>query len=148
MKTKGIIGLVLVMTLLMMSTAVFAQTAKGGGWAAGSSYNRLYNPATVETVSGQVVKIDKIVPTRGMSYGVHVQLKTEQETIAVHLGPAWFIDRQKIKVERGDTITVTGSRVTFKDAPAIIASEIKKGDAVLKLRDANGFPVWAGRGRR
>ena len=148
MKTKRIIALLSALAMLITSAVVFAQTAKGGGWAAGSSYNRLYNPATVETVSGQVVKIDKIVPTRGMSYGVHAQLKTELETIAVHLGPAWFIDRQKIKVEQGDTITVTGSRVTFKDAPAIIASEIKKGDAVLKLRDANGFPVWAGRGRR
>ena len=148
MKTKGIIGLISVIALLITSASAFAQTAKGVGWAAGSSYNRLYNPATVETVSGEVVRIDKIAPKRGMSYGVHVQLKTEQETIAVHLGPAWFIDRQKIKVELGDKIVVTGSRVTFKNAPAIIAAEIKKGDAILKLRDANGFPAWAGRGRR
>ena len=85
MKTKGIIGLVAAAVLLMTPAAVFAQAGKGGGWAAGSSYNRLYNPATVETVSGEVVKIEKVVPTRGMSYGVHVQLKTK---MGEHSGPS------------------------------------------------------------
>ena len=28
--------------------------------------------------------------------------------------------------------------------PGYLASEVKKGEAVLILRDANGVPVWAG----
>ncbi len=39
-----------------------------------------------------------------------------------------------------------GSKITFDGAPAIIAAEIKMVDTVLKLRDDNGFPVWAGTG--
>ena len=46
--------------------------------------------------------------------------------------------------EAGDLVVVKGSRVTFAGNPAIIAAEVKKGDAVLKLRDENGFPAWAG----
>jgi len=148
MKTKRIIALLSALAMLITSAVVFAEPVKDGEWAADSSYNRLYNPATVQTISGEVVKIERIAPKKGMSYGVHVQLKNAKETIAVHLGPAWFIDRQQIKIEQGDKIAVTGSRVTFQDAPAIIASEIKKGDTILKLRDTNGFPVWAGRGGR
>jgi hypothetical protein len=30
----------------------------------------------------------------------------------------------------------------------VIAREIKKGDQVLTLRDAKGFPMWSGRGGR
>lgn len=37
-----------------------------------------------------------------------------------------------------------GSRVNIMGRPALIASELKKGDSVLKLRDENGIPVWAG----
>ena len=48
---------------------------------------RMYNPAAVETISGTVESVDKITPMKGMMYGVHLSLKTDKETISVHLGP-------------------------------------------------------------
>jgi len=120
----------------------------GGGWGAGSQYNRLYNTNTVGTVSGEVIAVKHITPTNGMSYGVHLELKTEKETVSVHLGPGWFIENQDIAIEPKDKVEIKGSRVTFDGKPAIIAAEIKKGDEVLKLRDRNGVPVWAGWRRR
>lgn len=115
-----------------------------GGWGAGTQYQRMYNPATVETISGEIASVDKITMMRGMSYGIHLQLKTDKETISVHLGPGWFIERQDIKLAAGDKITITGSRITFGNSPAIIAAELKKGDQTLLLRDKAGFPVWSG----
>jgi hypothetical protein len=116
----------------------------GGGWGAGSQYNRLYNTNTVETVSGEVIAVKHIAPTNAISYGVHLELKAEKETVSVHLGPGWFIDNQDITIEPKDKVEIKGSRVTFDGKPVIIAAEIKKGDEVLKLRDQNGVPVWAG----
>ena len=146
MKTKVFSALLAVLVLAVFATDSFAQRGwKGsGGWGAGAKYQRMYNPATVETISGEVIAIDRITPMRGMSYGIHLQVKTEKETIAVHLGPSWYIERLDTKIEKGDKIDIKGSRVTVGTAPAIIAAEVKKGDAVLKLRDDNGFPVWAG----
>ncbi len=146
MKTRVLIGLLAAWVIVMLpSTVVFAQQPKGsGGWGTGSTYNKMYNPATVETVQGVVIKVDRIAPTKGMSYGIHVQLKTDTETLSVHLGPAWYFERLDTKIQKGDTIEVRGSRVTFRGAPALIAAEVKKGDAVLKLRDDSGFPVWGG----
>ena len=115
-----------------------------GGWGAGGGYQRLYNPATVETVVGEVLSIDRITPMKGMSYGIHVMLKTDKETIPVHLGPAWYMERLDTKIDKGDTVEVKGSRITYNGKPAIIAAEVKKGEAVLKLRDDNGFPAWSG----
>jgi hypothetical protein len=83
-----------------------------------------------------------------MSYGVHIQLKTEKETISVHLGPSWFIENQDMVIHPKDKVEIKGSRVIFDGKPAIIASEVKKNDHVLKLRDENGVPVWAGWRRR
>ncbi len=74
-------------------------------------------------------------------------LQTDKETIPVHLGPAWYIDKQTPHIETNDTISVIGSRVTMDGKPAIVAAQIKKGNEVLKLRDDNGVPVWS-RGSR
>jgi hypothetical protein len=110
----------------------------------GSSYQRMYNPATVETVAGVVESVDKITPMKGMYSGIHLVLKADKETIAVHLGPEWYIERQDVKLEKGDKVEVKGSRTAFEGKPAIIAAECRKGDSVLVLRDRSGVPAWAG----
>ncbi len=117
---------------------------QGQGWGAGDPYSRLYNPKTVETLSGEVVSLEKFTPEKRMSYGVHFNLKTDQETIPVHLGPSWYVEKQAVTVASGDKVEVNGSRITYEGKPAIIAAEVKKGGQVLKLRDANGVPAWAG----
>lgn len=140
---------VLGMLLISFSGISFAQGGKGGGgWGPGTSYNRMYNPQTVENLSGEVEKVELFTPRRGMSQGVHIILKTEKGSIPVHLGPSWYIDKQGLKFAPGDKVQVTGSRVTFNNKPAIIASEVKKGDQTLKLRDEKGFPAWSRRGGR
>ncbi|GLI35923.1 hypothetical protein [Desulforhabdus amnigena] len=120
----------------------------GGGWGPGAPYARMYNPQTVETISGEVVSVDKITPMKGMGYGLHAVVKTDKETISVHLGPAWYLENQDVKIEPKDKIEVKGSRITFEGKPALIAAEVKKGDEVLTLRDAQGIPVWSGWRRR
>lgn len=119
-----------------------------GGWGPGTPYSKVYDPKTVETISGEVVKVDTITPRKGMSAGVHMSVKTDKEEISVHLGPSYFIENQDVKLAAKDKVEVKGSRITFDGKPAIIAMELKKGDEVLKLRDDSGFPVWSGWRRR
>ena len=136
---------------LLLTTDAFAQGMRwrgGGGWGPGGQYGRMYDPKTVETVSGEVTSVQQMTPMKGMGPGVHLTLKTDKETVDVHLGPAWYIERQDIKIAAGDKIEVKGSRITYQGKPAIIAAEIHKGDEVLVLRDANGIPMWAGWRRR
>ena len=116
----------------------------GGGWGPGTPYVRLYNPQTVESISGEVVAVERFTPARGMYHGVHLTVKTDKETIAVHLGLAWYIENQDAKINPNDRIEVKGSRITFKGEPGVIAAEISKGDEVMVLRDTSGFPMWSG----
>ncbi len=138
---------VVVLALLVFSAA-FAQAWRGGrgsgGWGAGSAYQRMYNPATVETVSGTVESVEKFRPMKGMYYGIHLMLRTAKGTVSVHLGPEWYIERQGVKFSKGEKIDVTGSRITFQGKPAIIAREIKKNGGTLVLRNEAGIPEWAG----
>jgi len=120
----------------------------GGGWGPGSQYSTLFDPKTIERISGDVVSVETVTPMRGMHQGVHLIVKTEKETISVHLGPAWFIENQDVKIMPKDKVEITGSRITFQGKPAIIASEVRKGDQVLKLREENGYPLWSGWRRR
>jgi hypothetical protein len=131
--------------LAIESFAQGGMNQKGsGGWGMGSQYGRMYDPKTVETIIGDVVKVEKITPTKGMSPGVHLIVKTKKETISVHLGPAWYIDNQDLNIEPKDKIEVKGSRITFEGKPAIIAAEVKKGNEILELRNENGVPAWSG----
>jgi len=137
---------------LMIATNSFAQQGMkwrgSGGWGMGAQYNRMYDVKTVESISGEIISVDTITPQKGMSHGVHLTVKTDKETISVHLGPSWYIENQDVKLSPKDKIEVIGSRITFEGKPAIIAAEVKKGDEILTLRDANGIPMWSGWRRR
>jgi len=83
-----------------------------------------------------------------MSCGVHLTMKTNNDTISIHLGPIWFIEIQDITIKQNDDLEITGSRIDFEGKPTIIAAKVEKGEQSLVLRDENGIPVWSGRGRR
>lgn len=135
--------LLLITGLLIASTNVNAQKGNNG-WGQNSNYGRLFNANTIETISGTVEAVEFISMDTKMSTGIHLEVKTKTQTISVHLGPSWYLDNQDIQFQKGDEITVTGSRISYQNAPAIIAVEIEKGDDVLLLRDKTGYPVWSG----
>lgn len=107
-----------------------------------SQYSTAYDPKTVETLSGTIIKIETFTTQRRAERGIYLRLRTENENIPVQLGPPWFLKKQQTTIKKGDKITVTGSRVTMRDEPVILAAEIRKGDEVIKLREKNGFPMW------
>jgi hypothetical protein len=142
---KKIVCLLTGILMFSMVATVFGEGWRGsGGWGMKGAYQRVYDPATVETIRGEVINIEKFAPMKGMRGGIHLLLKTEKETIPIHLGPEWFIERQDTKIEKGDRLEIKGSRVTLGGKPAIIAAEVKKGESVLILRDSTGVPVWSG----
>jgi hypothetical protein len=154
MKKLSFVIAMAAVAVFLVAVSSFAQPKPGmmwrgsGGWGPGSQYNKMYDPKVVETITGEVTAVDRITPAKGMSGGVHMNVKTDKETISVQLGPSWYLENQDVKIEAKDKVEVKGARTTFAGKPAIIAAEVKKGDEVLKLRDDSGFPVWSGWRRR
>jgi hypothetical protein len=138
MKTKSLVA-----ALLAVPALALAQGGPPPGKGPGGS--RMYDPATVTTVTGTVIAENRVDRGRGHA-GVHLTLRTGDGEIAVHLGPDFWVDKQSVKIARGDEISVKGSRVTFDGKPAIIAAIVTKGGSTLVLRDATGTPAWAGSG--
>lgn len=137
-------GLLALMGVLAGPAEAQWRRRDAGGWGMSGAYARLFDPATVETLEGEVLKVEQAAPRRGMSPGIHVILKTSKEEVSVHLGPQWFLERQEFSVEPKERLKVTGSRVVIADKPAVIAAELSKEGMTLRLRDAKGVPVWSG----
>jgi hypothetical protein len=146
---KVVFALALLFVGVISLQDAFAQSGftwrVSGGWGMGMPYDKMFNPQTIETRSGEVSAVERIRPFKDIDEGVQIMLLTSQEgVIPVQLGPAWFIERQDIKIERKDRIEVTGSRASINGQPVIVASRIKKGDQVLVLRGKDGWPAWSG----
>jgi hypothetical protein len=132
--------------LVLLATISWAQPGGRGG---GVHYDTMWELKTVEILSEEVVTVEKYVPGRGGTfYGVRLSLKTEKETIPVVLGPASYIEEQRIKFAANDKIEVKGSKMSIQGKPTIIAAEVIKGDQDLKLRNADGVPFWLNQGLR
>ena len=131
---------------IFLTVDSFAQRGRGwrGGCGNGSPCCRTYNSETEETISGEVVSVDKIVRGKEGFYGIHITVRTDKETVTVHLGPGWYIENQDTKIEIKDKVEITGSKISYEGKTAIIAYEVKKGDDTLVLRDAHGFLAWRG----
>jgi hypothetical protein len=106
-----LISVVLFLSITSLAVAGPWQGWQGsGGWGMRSKYQRNYDPTTVETHTGEVTSVERVIPVQGMYYGIHCILKTSTENISVHLGPSWYIERLDTRILPGDSIEVTGSR--------------------------------------
>ncbi|HEX9051997.1 MAG TPA: hypothetical protein VF841_15815 [Anaeromyxobacter sp.] len=116
----------------------------GGPGRMGARGGRAFDPKAVTTIQGQVVDVQRTA--RGRHQGVHLTVAMGSENLAVLLGPDFYVDAQPLKLAKGDQVEVKGARTTFGGQPVIIAQEVRRGDQVLALRDADGVPLWRGQG--
>ncbi|HEX9161504.1 MAG TPA: DNA-binding protein [Thermoanaerobaculia bacterium] len=122
--------------LLTLSTATLFAQPRGRM----NHMNGMWDPQTVQAVSGTIVSVDRIKTGRPMGGGIHLTLQTATDKLDVALGPSWYIDELKTTFAAGDVIDVKGSLVD----KMLVAAEVKKGADTITLRDVNGVPVWAG----
>lgn len=111
----------------------------------------MYDAKTETTITGIVESVEKITGTggrgrRGMG-GTHLVVKTDKDSVEVHVGPTAYLTEKGITLVKGDTLEILGSRVTIDGETFLIARHIKKGGSTWTLRDASGRPAWSGRGR-
>jgi hypothetical protein len=81
---------------------------------------------------------------RGGGWCTETGYGTGEGLQVVHLGPAWYLERQDIAIEAGDQLVILGSLVDLDGERVLIAREVTRGEDVLVLRDELGRPYWAG----
>jgi len=138
---------IVVAVMLVVSVSVAVAQTPG----AGRQGSPIYDVKSETTIKGAVETVETITGTGGRGRrglgGTHLVVKTEKESVEVHVGPTAYLAEQGITLAKGDTVEIVGSRVTVANETFLIAKQIKKGDNVLTLRDASGRPAWSGRQR-
>jgi sporulation protein YlmC with PRC-barrel domain len=109
-------------------------------------YQKAFDSKTIKTISGQVIKVDQVPEPR---FGMEMRLTVfidKKEVLPVYLGPAFYIvGSEEVKnFKIGDQVTVTGSQVTVRGETFMLATTVKRGNEVLRLRDKDGNPEWIG----
>ena len=128
----------------VMTAAIFLLLGSASTSAQRAPDARLYDPTTVETVSGTIERLETVESRGGgAEQAVHAHLRTTNGTIVVHLGPFWYLATQTVALKAGDHVTVRGSRVTVDGKPAIAAATVRRGNEELVLRDSSGIPLWS-----
>lgn len=125
--------------MLLLALQATAQMGRGRGF--GASYYDASNETVIHGVV-ETVQNDAYFCRWG---GTEVALRTEKGTYNVVLGPMPFLSQSNFRVAKGDELSVTGFQCGAQTS-FLIAREVTKGDKTLTLRNAQGFPVWAGRG--
>ena len=116
--------------------------AAADSWQTNSRYGQLYDENKVATIEGRVTGVERVTPFQGMQQGVQLNIRDDKDTHRVHLGPAWFIERQQNQFKEGDQVQIVGSEVNLDGQRIIMANFVREGDRVMLLRQRNGSPAW------
>uniref|UniRef100_A0A7V4G7L3 Magnetosome protein MamS/MamX domain-containing protein n=1 Tax=Desulfobacca acetoxidans TaxID=60893 RepID=A0A7V4G7L3_9BACT len=132
---KGLAGIGILSLIFLVSSAG-AQSGRR------LHYSTLFNPATVSTLSGEVVRVEHAFSGSGADYCVHALLKTPEGQVTAILAPKGYMTEQGFAIAPKDRVTVRGSRISILNKPFLLVTEVS-GDCTMTLRAADGRPVWA-----
>jgi hypothetical protein len=103
---------------------------------------RTYIGNAFETINGEIIDVYEATSRNGYRSGLHLLVKTDENTFDVHLGPIWYLEQENFSFEPGDSLEIKGDLLTDSQMPTMIAIEVKKGNELLTLRDEDDFPMW------
>jgi hypothetical protein len=102
-----------------------------------------YDPAAEATFKGTVEEVrDRQCPMSG-GMGSHLILRlSPDKTIEVHLASTKFVRTYDLVFNKGDAVTVVGTKVQFEGVETIFAREVTRGSETFVFRDKEGKPIW------
>ena len=122
-----------------------SQQPHGPGQHPSGATTAAYDITTEVTLTGSVVYVNAVAHGSSATAAQDgtLMLRTDSGTVDVQLAPAAFLAEKKVKIAKGDTIAVIGSRVTSGDSQVLLARELRKGNTAWTLRSTGGTPLWA-----
>jgi len=133
---------IFVLFCLFLVTQLSAQHGRGLNRG---NITRLYDTSTVETITGKIMKINTAQSGYSRFPGIILNLEGNKLLTKIFVAPVWYLEQEKLQLKTGESITITGSKVTFQNKPLIIAKDFEYNKKKFVIRDENGFPVWAGK---
>ena len=104
-----------------------------------------YDPAQEVKIKGEVLEVKFYDCPISGTLGAHLALQTAEGVVEVHLAPAAFLKEYQMSFAKGEKVVILGTKVTFHDAPAMLARRVTRDDNEYFFRDAKGRPLWVAR---
>jgi hypothetical protein len=98
--------------------------------------------ANLQTREGKIAEVVYLPGVTADSGMVELRLQSGGQLDLVRLAPSGFLKQGGLVLREGDTVLVKGFPVAGMEGDLIVATEIRKGDKGLSLRDSRGLPAW------
>jgi hypothetical protein len=98
--------------------------------------------ADLQTFDGKIVEVIYLPGAAADSGMVEVRIQSADQIKLIRLAPTGFLKQASLSLREGDSLRVTGFAVKGMDGDLIVATEVRSGDHVLRLRDARGRSAW------
>lgn len=126
--------------------ALAAALAASGSPSGEPQQEPRYDGASVVDVDMIVVEVREVAKGNPLA-GVHLLARPdttrgEPEPVDVYIAPAAFLKMMEFSFRPRDRLEVKGSKVKMGSAYVILASEVRRGDSTVYIRDRGGEPVW------
>ncbi len=112
----------------------------GGNRGAAAPTGKVLQIESTEKYIGTVQSINRVAMPNQTQ--IQMILATDQGDVLIILGPANYIDQQKIKFQAGDKVTVLGYRIKANGSDVIMAAQVQKNGNTLQLLDNKRQPIW------
>ena len=101
-----------------------------------------YDAATETTFKGVVEEVkDFECPVSG-TVGSHLEVRSADALVEVHLAPAAFMNDFGIVINKGDKVDVIGSRITLNGVSTVLARQVNSNNYMYTFRNEQGRPLW------
>lgn len=134
---KALSGAAMLIACALPITTVSAQDS-----AAARNARTSFDPASAVSLTGAtIIRVDTL--KRGEHNAITAMLSSGTDSISAMIGPVTFLMSNSLTLAAGDVIDISGSKLMLGGQPSLIATEIKKGETKVVLRDkATGVPAW------
>lgn len=141
--------------LFLLMLAAFAVSAaqqpagsgeKRNRWGEASDDDPKYDPKTEVSIRGVIQEVGTHYGRRGTPR-TEIYITERTGLVVANLGPSSFLEENKFKLSRGDTVNVTGSKVKTGAGERILARRVEMRGHILELRSPDGSPKWQDRHR-
>ncbi|MBC7841757.1 MAG: hypothetical protein H7099_05575 [Gemmatimonadaceae bacterium] len=103
---------------------------------------RTFDAASAVSLTGvSIIRVDTL--KQGENSSVSALFVSGSDSITAMIAPVTFLSSNSLTLAAGDVIDISGSKLMMAGKSMLVATEIKKGETKVVLRDkATGAPAW------
>ena len=96
----------------------------------------------LQTLEGKIAEVVYLPGATEDTGLVEIRLQSSTESRLIRLAPTGFLKERGLLLKEGEVVTVRGFRVNGMEGDLLVATELRKGEKTVPLRDASGRPAW------